>query len=423
MQIDLQIDISAFRKLKRDIRLYYYSYFFIIFSWAGLTMVLFNLYMLRLGLSTGVIGVVNGTFFLVFSLFSFPAGMLGRRVQIRTLMIAGGFVVIFGFAVILGAESVSKRVVVPLFVVGSTLMGIGAALYVVCSFPFLMTCKPENKNRVFSFRYAIEILGTFTGSLVAGFLPRIWSQVLQVERESPLAYRLSLAVALPFFLVGLYYVFRIGAVELGEENKDEPTQAKATGLPFLPILLVALVTLLTSMGGESVRRFFNVFMDRQFSLPSQIIGIMMGTASILGMPAVAVSAILIKRWGPRRVIRYGLFLSVIWIILFIVSGSVTFAVVGFVLLLATIFLYSPALDLYHQSIVAAEHRSVMAGAYTMAWGLGGSGILFAGGFMISSLGFSWLFTVAAGLMLCGALCFTLFLRKHVVPVDTPQTDS
>ena len=422
MRINPQIGLRSFRNLRRDIRLFFLSWFCFTFCFAGMTGVLLNLYLLRLGLDAGIIGVVNGTIFISFSGFSFPAGILGKRVKIRSLMAAGLILIVVGYGIILSAETAQGAGFAALLISGAALLGLGSALYIVCSLPFLMTCRSENKNRVFSFRTAMQILGSSTGSLIAGVLPRAWSHILRLEPESPPTYRLSIGIVVPILCVALFAVSRIRAADIAKERiGTKAGESGASRRPVVLILIVAAVTLLMTVGDYSVRTFFNVFTDQNFGMPSHTIGLVVGLARVLGLPAVAVSAILVRKRGPRIIVIFGLLLSAVWMTLFIVGGSAPVAVViGLFLFSATMYLVTPAFDLYHQSIVPAEHRPVMSGAYTAAFGLGGSAIMFAGGFVISFLGFAWMFALAAAFMLAGALIFAASLQKVTIPVERSE---
>jgi MFS family permease len=316
-----------------------------------------------------------------------------------------------GIAVTLLGESLPRRLLVPILLLGVTLRGIGGTLYIVCSYPFLMTCKPENRDRVFSFRFAIEIVGALIGNLIAGVLPATASWILHVGIETSTAYRASMLMTVPAMLCAYYFLQRIGQARPRKPDPEPPEQTPVSASPLLVIVLFAVFTVLFTMGRQAVRTFYNVYLDRQFSLPPHVIGSVMGGARLLGIPVAALSAVLNRRYGPWRVYLIGQIAFVLTILALALVDSPLLAVAAYTLFSAAVAITSPARDLYSQSVVAPRHRSLMSGAFNMAYGLGGSAIVYAGGFLISSAGFGLLFSTAAAIMACGALLLAFALPR------------
>ena len=66
-------------RFNRDVRLYLVTAGLVGFCWIGIYLVLFNLYLLRLGYGPEFIGTVNAAGSLAYAVFSLPAGALGGR--------------------------------------------------------------------------------------------------------------------------------------------------------------------------------------------------------------------------------------------------------------------------------------------------------------------------------------------------------
>ena len=69
-------------------------------SYVGIYVMLFNLYLLRLGYGLELIGLINAAAQLGVAAFSIPAGMLGRRWGSRRMIIAGLTVATAGLALV-----------------------------------------------------------------------------------------------------------------------------------------------------------------------------------------------------------------------------------------------------------------------------------------------------------------------------------
>ena len=99
--------LRTLRLFNRDVRLYMVTLGLIGFSYFGITSVLLNLYLLRLGYGTEFIGLVNGIVAVGFAGFSLPAGIIGGRWGTRRAMIAGVSLIVTAFALLPAAELVS----------------------------------------------------------------------------------------------------------------------------------------------------------------------------------------------------------------------------------------------------------------------------------------------------------------------------
>ena len=70
--------VKALRLFGRDVRLYLITAALVGFCWQGIYVVLFNLYLLRLGYGPEFVGLVGAVGLLAYAVLSLPAGALGR---------------------------------------------------------------------------------------------------------------------------------------------------------------------------------------------------------------------------------------------------------------------------------------------------------------------------------------------------------
>ncbi len=82
--------LDKLRLFTRDVRLFLITAAVLGFTvFGGITPVLLNLYLLRLGYGPEFIGIVNAALPLAVMVFSLPAGIMGRRWSVRRMMVAG----------------------------------------------------------------------------------------------------------------------------------------------------------------------------------------------------------------------------------------------------------------------------------------------------------------------------------------------
>ena len=360
--------LQKLRLFNRNVRLYIIAWALIGFGYLGIYTVLFNLYLLRLGYGPEFVGLVNGVGLFALALFSLPAGALGRRWGSRRMMIIGMILMTVGFGLIPLAEFIRINWQSSWLVGNWVLVGLGAPLFVVNGFPFLMgSTTPEERDHAFSVQGALYPLAGFTGSLVGGFLPRFFSRTLGVPLDQPAPYRYPLFLVGVLCFIGILVLLGTREVGVGQTQERVSKEGRA---PFSLIALMALVMLLRATGEWTPNIFFNVYMDAGLHAPTSLIGSLVAVGRLIGGVAALAMPFVVKRWGKERTIglgTMGVALSLLVLVLIPYWGA---AGIGFVGAMALVYLVNAAFNLYHQEIVSPGWRAVMSGATFMAMGLG-----------------------------------------------------
>ena len=97
--------VEKIRLFNRDVHLFLLVTALTGFCYVGMYVMLFNLYLLRLGYDLAFIGLINGAAQLGMALFSLPAGMLGRRFSSRRMLILGLCIATVGLGILPLAEA------------------------------------------------------------------------------------------------------------------------------------------------------------------------------------------------------------------------------------------------------------------------------------------------------------------------------
>jgi MFS family permease len=409
--------LKTFTAIDRNIRLYLISYASMTFGLTGILAVLANLYLLRLGYGVDVLGITGGLMLGSMALACLPAGVLGRWLTVRTILVASACLLIVGFALLVIAESLHPVVQLPAILASGVLLGTAMAMNVVWSYPLLMTCADEKRAAVFSLRRMAEIVGAVTGGYAAGFLPGLLSRLLALDPAGPAPYRAAISVAVLANIVVLVLVARIEPLRLGTNQSGAPQpehirQAAGAARPLFLIAAVSVISLLSAAAGGTTRSFLNAWLDSDFGVTAAIIGSIFATSQLISLPATLLAPALISRFGRFQVILMVFFVQAATILLMAIAPRWELVAASF--LVGAVFASTggPAFDLFHQSIVAPEHRPFMAGAHTMSFGIGYSGALFAGGIIAAMMGFPPLYlAMFAVKVLCAAL-FIAFFWAH-----------
>lgn len=433
---------QTIRALKPEIRTYLGGYFVFMFSYAGMRAVLMNLYMLRLGYGLETIGVLNGLTYGTFALFALPAGWLAKRFAVRPMIVAGAILLCAANVLMIANELFTREIGRYVLFASGLVMGVGGALFIVCSLPFLMTCAPEHTNSVFSYRFLASLLGGFCGAVVAGVLPGAFGQLTAMSAEGPTVYRHSLILAAAISAVPIATSLRMGRTRAEERvgaERDPPATAPgaialetgtsesvaqkapavagvsgsaASRLVWI-IGIMVLVTFLSTMGHTASHSFYNLFLERVFSVPVATIGIVMGLSQIIKLPGALMAPSLTKRYGPYRLMLASGFVRSSAVLAIALAPHWIWTAAALLVSAVVESAAAGAGDLFSQSIVEPGDRPIMAGAFTTAFGIGGATLLFAGGFIAASVGFSRLYMIAAVTSFASVVLLWLAFRSKV----------
>ena len=159
--------LNTLRMFSRDARLYLVTAALIgLTVFGGIYPALLNLYLRRLGYELEFIGLVNGLGLLGIALFSLPVGILGERWGPRRMMIAGLSLSVVGYGATALTELISPAWQRGWLLGMYSLTGLGIAMYIVNSNPFLMgVTNPAERQHVFSVQAALMPLLNYAANI------------------------------------------------------------------------------------------------------------------------------------------------------------------------------------------------------------------------------------------------------------------
>ena len=365
---------------------------------------LFNLYLLRLGYDLAFIGLVNGVAQMGMALFSLPAGSMGRRWTSRRMLIVGIGMAAIGLGALPLAESMPAAWQAGWLIGTYAFAWLGGALFIVNSNPFLMSVTgPEERQHVFSIRQAVLPLAAFGGSLVGGLLPGLLAGPLGLTLDQPDPYRYVLFIAAAFLIPALLALKATRSVisSDAQQIRVEDAGPRPTGL----MAFMALVVLLQVVGHSSARTFFNVYLDDGLHMSTAAIGGLAAVGQLLAAPVALVTPFLVARWGSGRTITWGILGMALALLPLALIPHWSAAGSGFMGVVALFALTTPAFAVCQQEIVAPAWRATMAGAIAMTTGLSTAAVAFGGGYVIDAFGYQTFFVACAVLAAVGSLLF------------------
>jgi len=374
------------------------------FTYWGITYLLTNLFLVRMGYGTVVVGNLNFLFYLLVTVFSVPAGALGMAMGSKRSMILGGAVALLGWAI--GPAVVlihSGAAQIAILVASRVLSAVGAAIFIVNSNPALMgAVEPGAGTYAFAFNGTVISLMTFVGSLCGGLLPNLFSAITHLRLSSAIPYGLALWSAVVILAPGLVLLalFR----ETGKGRTTEDSLA-ASRIPIALIAVIVIVRFLRECGYGGVITFFNVYLDTSLHLPTTSIGLLVSVSAVAAIVCTPLMPIIARRWGPGRTSLAGMLAMALAILPLAMVKSWQPATLGWAGMTAANSLNEAAMQVFMLDIVATRYRALMSGAANMASTLGLAASALWGGYLIRAAGFRAVFLLSAGLLFASAGTF------------------
>ena len=406
LQRGLRNYTAHLREFSRDARLFLLSAFIVGIS-LSMFDVVFNFYLVSLGMRADAVGQIAGLFQIAIFLGALPAGVLSERIGrqrallLSTLTMATALV---GFVAVASVATV---------VVFAVMFGAGLALAYVTLVPFMMeNSSPSERIHLFSFSQASSIGAGAVGGYVGGSIPGWAATVIGFEPGGTQAYQATLAAAA---LLAIASAAPLLALQPGAPPARQAARRALSGLRAdAPVIVkVLLPALFVSFGAGLLIPFSNLFVRTRFGLADAQVGTLFSLMALAGGAASVTGPVLAQRFGKMRAAMLAHAAGVVMMALIGFSPLPALGLLAFMLRPALTQMAGPLLDAFAMESVGDESRATVASLNQMVWTIG-----LVGGPLISGrmqLDYGWEPIIAAmiAFYLIGiALRYWFFIRPR-----------
>ncbi len=387
---------------------------------AGTWGLFFNFYFLESGFDRDFLGLISSTHSLAAMLLGIPLGILADRIGAKRAML-------LGYSVATVAAIVQVTVVNPYVILGATFLG-GASitLFFVSQAPFLLKLsKPENRTLLFSLSFALVMLASSLGSLIAGPLPNLFGTLFNLPAKSAAAYQIALWAGLIFgiiLFIPLLLIREPSAAPPKKEDQPAPPKRPLRQTLAQPLIYkLALPELLLGFGAAILIPFLNLFFVDTFAVEDADLGLIFSLSALVTGISALLGPLLVKRLGSKiRVVIAAQATSVFFMALMGFSPLLSFSVTGFLvrgaLMRMTIPLYNAFIMEQAREGEQATVNSVKEFVFQIGWVVGP----YISGLVQVAYGFTPLFTATLILYACGiSMTWFFFGRIKDKPVAQP----
>jgi MFS family permease len=257
--------------------------------------VLFNLYLKEI-VAEHTIGSVVGLSYLSYAFFSLVAGVLSDRIGPRKTLIAGLILLTGGFVGGTFAESTK-------YLYGwAILTGLGQASTIAMFVPLLTEySKKEERMKLFSLAYGSGTFALFMGTLGAGVLADLLSQMYDLPSINSIRMILLLSACfLVLSAIPLLFVKGRSSLPAKDHETSKLKQKDSTKRTFLTIGNFGIIKLLEGCGIGLTIPFINLFLAGRYELNAAMISVVMAVATLGTVFMMFLNPTISKRVGEIK---------------------------------------------------------------------------------------------------------------------------
>jgi MFS family permease len=331
----------------------------------GVFRLLFNFYALSLGFDEAILGKLVTTSSLTALLLALPAGYLADILGRKQSLVIGG---------LLTGVSIIGMVLFPYegaFYAFNVLLGFSQSLWSITMAPFLMeNSGEEERTYLFSFGQGLQMLSSFAGNWLGGYLPSWMGAWKGVSSTDSLAYAWSIAVVAAMFLFGILPLFFLRRNRMVGEARSvfAPIQYARANPKLLSKLVLPM--LITSIGAGLIMPFMNVFFRVVHQQPDPVIGTLFAWGSLAMGIGLLIAPPLAERYGKIQIVVITQALSVPFLIMLGFAPWFWMSAAAYYVRLALMNMSGPVYQTFVMEQVAPDARATVASLTSMAWNFG-----------------------------------------------------
>lgn len=393
----------------REIKLYL-IYTLLVNLGIGVYVLIFNLYLERIGFRPDFIGLFNAVQTVAMGVVALGIGYLINRVGTwRCIAYGSVFFLITSIGVALTGNAAA------ILALGA-LNGAATAFVTVPTMPFIIEWTPaEARSSVAALCFSLTSLSMMLGSLIGGWSPRLFSVLGGVAVDSTLAFRGTLIFGIALAALGLPPMWLMRAAREPRSRFLGPTAA----LPPLTsskrrqvrrdLVVFVAVGLCLSFGAGAVVPFYNVFLSSVGARPGEI-GTIFSLASAVAALVGLAAPLAARKLGTLPAILLVRISPAPFFFLLALSPTVGLAAVAMSVRTSSANMGWPIDSTYIAEILPPEARANAFSFRSGAWNLGYALASFIAGEVIVSVGYVPTFVAFGVTIVVSTLGFVYYFR-------------
>ncbi len=388
---------------------------------SGFFTIYVSVFLLDLGVTAEIVGLVLAVNGLSMVLFAIPLGILSDRRGRRKMLVAGGFLFL-PMLVILALTTDTLWLVF----VGVLAGGAEAAFLSTWNAMIADSTPPAARNAAFSLSFIVFTLGNGAGFALPFAFPYLsaWTgQSISLLHHEALWFFAAFAAISPIGVLLLRgYQEHLHPVppkgsraSLRERIREVPGRVSHHRL----LIMFSSVNGLIGLGAGFIIPLIGTWYALRFGIQDSYSGPLLAAANIVMGLAALTSTRLAARLGAVRAVVLVQGLSTVFMVSLAFVGDPITAAVLYVTRAALMNMASPIMDAYLMGLVAPQERGFASALNSIIWRMPNSASTAGGGYLLSQRQFQWPFLIAGGLYALGVSAF--FGIFHAVRLPEEHT--
>ena len=373
----------------------------------SLSSLLFNIYLIGIGLDAAFIGLNSAVLSGVRMVCALPAGLIADRIGRKRSLLVG----LAGMTLAQLGQSMFESG--GLIVASSVLSGAFGALFFTSGAPFLTeNSTGEQRAMLFTLNSSLMNLASFIASTGGGYLPRLFAALLRVDPESAVAYR---GVMLTAVCVQALALLPVVALEDHAPVARRRTRALPVWHRFSQPRLLAKLILpraIMAFGAGLVFPFLNLFYKQRFGVSDAALGWIFGITNVLAAVVMLWGGTVAERVGTVRAMFFARALSVPGLLVMGFVPSLPIVVLAHWVRSSLMRLGDPLYMAFAMEQLAADERATGSSLMSVGWNAGWSAGPYVSGLLQPHVGWGALFSGTIAFYSASLACvYWFFMRR------------
>ena len=331
----------------------------------GVYRLLFNFYALSLGIDESIIGNFITTTSMTALIVALPMGYLADVLGRKRSFLLGGAAVSLA---VIGMVLFPKLWVLYAM---NVVMGVGQSLSGVTMAPFLLeNSGEEERTYLFSLSSGLQMLASFVGNSIGGYLPGWIARLQKVEATSSGAYAGALGIIAVFSLLGLIPFLAMRTKHLKNEDRSLFAPLGYAAKNWAAFSKLILPMLVTSIGAGLFMPFLNIFFRVVHNQPDPVIGNVLAWGALAMGIGLVIAPPIADRIGKIQLVVITQGLSIPFLVMLGYSPWFWMSALGHYVRLSLMNMGGPVYNAFVMERVEPKARSMVASLTSMSWNFG-----------------------------------------------------
>jgi Arabinose efflux permease len=385
----------------------YLAFTFLLSLYVGISNVIFNLYIVKLGHNEQSLGLLISVSLIATGLFAFPAAQCCDRMGSKTCLVTSGLLTAISLYLLYTVTSME------LLLALSILNGVFATIPAVIGVPFLMeNTTPDDRLHLFSLNFGVFVFATMIGTALGGYLPEISSMFFDISQVSLEAYRYTLMVSLAVAALSV-----VPLIFIKEHKRSCPVKSDLRSYlrrlaASKTIRQLVVISSLIGVGAGLIVPFFNVYFNKILQAGPGEIGLIFSLAQGSMIAGAAAVPYIAARIGKVKTISLTYLISIPFLIMLAFTTNLYLAGGAYILRMLFMNMSSPVSNSFSMEIVGSDEMASVSSLTNTANCFAIAAGSFVAGLLMTTGIYTMPYLAACGFYTVASVLYFRFFRTH-----------